>query len=172
METKSTFNWSYLLIGILFIFTSLVSFRNPGSSLVAIVYIFAISAICKGIFELFFRRKIHNYTSHKSTALIVLGIFDICIGVFLFVNVNTGLVALPFIFAIWFIADSFMSLISSDIFKLRGQGYYWFNIILSIIGLIAGFMLLFNPITSALTLSFLVGFYLMIAGISFIINAF
>lgn len=172
MEKKTAFNWSYLFIGILFILTSLVSFKNPGSSLITIIYVFSLSAICKGVFELFFRRKIHNYTSHKSTALIVLGIFDIFIGIFLVLNITTGLIALPFIFAIWFITDSFMSLISSDVFKLRGKGYYWFNVVLSIIGLITGVMLFFNPITSALTLSFLVGFYLMTMGILFIINSF
>lgn len=172
MEKKSTFNWSYLIIGILFICASLIAFRNPGDSLVAIVYIFAISAICKGIFELFFRRKIHDYTSHKSTALIVLGIFDVCVGIFFFINTTTGLLALPYAFAIWFIVDSFMSLLSSDVFKLKGNGYYWFNLFLSIIGLVVGFMLLFNPLTSALTLSFLAGFYLMVAGIAFIVDAF
>ena len=76
MERKSSFSWPYFLMGILFILVALVSFRDPQSSLLAIVYIFALSAILKGVFELFFRRKIHEFTNQKSTLLIVLGVFS------------------------------------------------------------------------------------------------
>lgn len=172
MEKKSEISWGYLLTGILFILVSLIAFKDPASSLVAIVYVFAFFAIYKGAFDLFFRRKIHQYTDHKSTLLIVLGLFDIAVGIFLLFNVSLGLVALPFIFAIWFIVDSVISLALSDVFKLKSNSYYWFNVVLNLIGIVLGIMLLFNPISSALTLAFLVGFYFMVIGISFIVNAF
>jgi len=172
MEKKSELSWGYLLTGILFILVALIAFKNPESSLVAIVYVFAFSAIYKGVFDLFFRRKIHQYTDHKSTLLIVLGVFDLVVGVFLLFNVSLGLVALPFIFAIWFIVDSIISLALSDVFKLKNTSYYWFNVILNVIGIVLGIVLLFNPISSALTLAFLVGLYFMVIGISFIVNAF
>ncbi|MEM5199565.1 DUF308 domain-containing protein, partial [Enterococcus faecium] len=41
-----------------------------------------------------------------------------------------------------------------------------------VLGIILGVMLLFNPLSSALTLSFLVGFYFMMFGISNIVYAF
>ncbi|HPJ00889.1 MAG TPA: DUF308 domain-containing protein, partial [Enterococcus sp.] len=100
------------------------------------------------------------------------GIFDLIIGIYLFFNVEIGLLALPFIFAIWFIVDSIISLAEADIFKSASKGYYWFVVILNIIGIILGVMLFFNPIVSAFTLAFLVGFYLMMIGISLIAFAF
>ena len=106
MERRSNFSLPYFLMGIIFILVSLVSFRDPQSSLLAIVYVFAISAILKGIFELFFRRKIHEFTNQKSTLLIVLGIFDLLVGIFFLFNISAGLVALPFVFAVWFLFDS------------------------------------------------------------------
>lgn len=172
MERRNKFTWEYFLIGLLFIFVSLVSFNNPDSSLKAVVYIFAIAAIIKGIFELFFRRKLHEFTNQKSTLLIVLGIFDLVVGVFLLINTNAGILALPYIFAIWFIVDSIVGLAESDIFKVKGSGYYWFMVVINVIGIIVGIMLLFNPIVSALTLAFLVGFYLMMIGISLLVYAF
>ncbi len=102
----------------------------------------------------------------------ILGIFDLLIGVFLLFNTNAGLLALPYIFAIWFIVDSIMGLVGADIYKVNGSSYYWFILIVNIIGIIVGIMLLFNPIVSAFTLAFLVGFYLMMIGISLIAYAF
>ncbi|HAP9234537.1 TPA: hypothetical protein IWI47_001253, partial [Enterococcus faecium] len=52
------------------------------------------------------------------------------------------------------------------------EGYYWFTIIVNILGILLGIFLLFNPISSALTLSFLVGFYFMLFGITHIVYAF
>ncbi|MGM0240915.1 HdeD family acid-resistance protein [Enterococcus sp. AZ103] len=172
MEKRSGFNWAPFLLGIIFIFVSLVTFRDPESSLLAIVYVFAFSAIFKGVFELFFRRSLNEFAGQHSTLLIVLGIFDIIIGVFLLFNISAGLIALPFVFAIWFIVDSIVALATSGIYKVASTGYYWFNVIVNIIGIILGIMLIFNPISSALTLAFLVGFYFMMMGITLIVYAF
>ena len=43
---------------------------------------------------------------------------------------------------------------------------------MNVLGLILGIMMLFNPIVSALTISFLVGFYFLTAGIDFIVTSF
>lgn len=171
MKTKSSLSWPYLLLGAVFIWVSLISFKDPKSSLVAIVYVFAVSAIIKGLFELFFRRKIHEFTNQKATLLIILGIIDLLIGLFLLFNVSAGLIALPFVFAIWFIFDSIAALAISGIYK-SSTGYYWFNIVINILGIILGLVLIFNPLSSAITLAYLVGFYFMMTGISFITYAF
>lgn len=165
-------NWGYLIIGILFVITSLFSFYNPQGKLVAIVVLFAITAILKGAFELFVRSKIEAYSGIKSMSLVFLGVIDILIGVFLLFNINLGVIALPFIFATWFIIDSAFELFTATAFKAVNNGLYWFTVIISIIGIIVGLSLLFNPLGSALTLAFLVGFYFMWIGIEFIVSAF
>lgn len=172
MERKSSFIWSYFLLGLLFVLVALISFNNPQSSLVAIVYVFAFSAILKGIFELFFRRKLHQFTNQKSLLLIIIGLFDLLVGIFLLFNVSAGLIALPFIFAVWFILDSIGALVTASVFKDKSTGYYWFSVVLNLLGVLLGLILLFNPLTSALTLAFLVGAYFMLIGISLIVYAF
>ena len=66
-EEKRSFNWMSLLIGILFVLVSLVTFQNPGTSLVAIVIYFAVTAIVNGIYSLFVRSKIKEFTGYRST---------------------------------------------------------------------------------------------------------
>lgn len=169
---KQGFDWGALILGILFVLTSLISFQDPAGNLVAIVIFFAIFAIIKGIFEIFVRNRMKELTGYKSYAPIVLGVIDILIGVYFLFNLTIGVAALPFVFAIWFIVDSIFGLFTLDLAKSASTGYFWFALIVDILGIILGIILLANPLSSALTLSFLVGFYFMIFGITNIIYAF
>ena len=101
-------------------------------------------------------------TGYKGKTPLVVGIIDILVGIFFLFNIGAGVVVLPFVFAVWFIADSVFALLAADLAKGVSNGYYWFTVIVNILGIILGIMLLFNPISSALTLSFLVGFYLVL----------
>lgn len=170
MRDSSTVNWWRLLLGIFAIIVSLLSFNNVTGNLVSVVIFYAIFAICKGIFELFVRRTIEDLTGFRSFLPIIIGVIDIVIGIYLLFNLNIGLTILPYVFAIWFIVDSVLGLFTLDIGL--GAGYLWFSLILSILGIVVGISLLFDPLSSALTLSFMVGFYFMLFGIDEIVSAF
>lgn len=171
-KKKHRVDWGSLLLGILLIITSLIAFKNPASSLLTIVVIFAVFAIVKGILEICIRNRMKNLTGFKIYVPIIVGILDIVVGVYLLFNLDVGLVTLPFIFAIWFLLDSFFGLFTLDFAKSISTGYFWFSLIVNILGIVLGVMLMFDPITSALTLSFLVGFYFMLFGILNIVYAF
>lgn len=163
-QTKK-FGWGFLILGILFIFCALLAFFSPASNLAAIAYFFAILAIIDGIWQIS-RFSISGWH-------IVIGIIDILIGVFMLFNISWTMLALPYIFAIWFIADSLFRLTRLGVVRaLYGTGYMVFSLILNILGVVVGILLLFEPVTAALTLSFLIGFYLLLAGIEFVFLAF
>ncbi|EOH95839.1 hypothetical protein UAY_03265 [Enterococcus moraviensis ATCC BAA-383] len=165
-------DWGSMILGILFVLTALVSFQDPAGNLIAIVMVFALFAILKGIFEIFVRNRLKELTGYKAYAPIILGVIDIIIGVYFLFNLNIGVAALPFIFAVWFILDSVFGLFALDLAKSVSPGYFWFTLVVDILGIILGVMLLMNPLSSALTLSFLVGFYFMLFGITHIVYAF
>lgn len=171
-RNKKGIDWGSLILGILFVITALVSFQDPTGNLLAIVMFFAIFAILKGVFEIFARNKVKELTGYKAYMPIIIGVIDILIGLYLLFNLNIGIVALPFVFAIWFIMDSIFGLFTLDLAKTVSSGYFWFSLIVDILGIVVGIILLMNPLSSALTLSFLVGFYFMIFGITNIIYAF
>ncbi|OTN88838.1 acid-resistance membrane protein [Enterococcus sp. 7E2_DIV0204] len=170
--SRKGIDWGSLILGILFVLTALLSFQDPAGNLIAIVLVFAIFAILKGIFEIFARNRLKELTGYKAYAPIILGVIDVIIGVYFLFNLNIGVAALPFIFAIWFIFDSVFGLFTLDLAKAVSPGYFWFTLIVDILGIILGIMLLMNPLSSALTLSFLVGFYFMLFGITHIVYAF
>lgn len=171
-EEKRSFDWVSLIVGILFILVSLLAFKNPGVSLVGLVIYFAITAIINGIHTLVIRRRIKNITGYKPTVMIVLGIIELAVGVVFLFNLNAGLFTLAFLFALWFISDSIRNLFFLEDAKLVSQPYYWFSLIMNILGIILGFSLLVRPIVSMLTLSFMVGFYFMMSGIIYIVGSF
>ena len=165
-------DWGSLILGILFVLTALVSFQNPAGNLIAIVVVFAIFAIIKGVFEIFVRNRMKELTSYKAYAPLIVGVIDIIVGVYFLFNLSIGVAALPFVFAIWFILDSLFGLFTLDLARSVSTGYFWFTAIINVLGVILGILLFFNPLSSALTLSFLVGFYFMLYGITHIVYAF
>lgn len=171
-HSKSSFKWGNLIVGVLFIITSLIAFRNPVGNLAGITVFFGMIAIIKGLFDVFFRNKVKKITGMPGTSLLIIGIFDILLGFLLLFNLTTSIMALPFVFATWFLVDSIGGLFSLEQARALSTTNYWLQLIVSILGILISISLLFDPITSALTLSFLVGFYLMWIGIFYIVEAF
>ncbi|MGM0214043.1 HdeD family acid-resistance protein [Enterococcus sp. AZ109] len=171
-QPKRGFNWSSLILGILFIIVALLSFQDPIGNLVAIVIVIGAFAIIKGLFEIFVRNRVKELTGYQSKMPIVIGVIDIIIGVFLLFNIGAGVITLPFLFAFWFLFDSILGLLTAGSARTFSNGYYWFTVVVNIIGILLGIYLLFNPLSSVLTLSFLVGAYFMLVGITEIIYAF
>ncbi|BDP79341.1 membrane protein [Enterococcus faecium] len=134
MDEKRTIDWGSLILGILFVLVSLLSFQDPVGNLVAIVVVFAIFAFIKGIFELFVRNRLKELTGYKGKMPLIIGIIDILVGVFFLFNIGAGVAALPFVFAVWFIADSVLALFTADLARGVSEGYYWFTIIVNILG--------------------------------------
>ena len=163
-STKKGFGWGRFIVGALFIIAALLAFYDPAANLEAFAYAFAVMAIVYGIWLII--------TPGRSGLRIVAGIIDILIGIFLFFNIVWAMVALPYVCAVWCILDSLFRLLTVGITRVLGTGYYWFSVIVNILGVILGVVLLFEPITAALTFSFLVGFYLMLAGIELVVFAF
>lgn len=172
MTKARKFNLGRFIVGILYAWVAILAFQNPTQDLAALVIFFAISAIVKGSVELSARSKNKEMTEKHSNATLLIGIVDLLIGIFFLCHLAFGVIVSPFIFAIWFVSDSVVRLIHKDSAKELGTGYYWFSLIVNIIGVIIGIMLFFNPLVSALTVAFLIGFYLLLAGINYLISAF
>lgn len=169
---KTKFDWSSFAIGLLMVVVALFSFRTPITNLAAIVLVFAFSAIFKGILQLFGHFKLKDFTYYRSKRLVFLGIINIIIGIFLMFNMTSSIVALPFVFSMWFIVESIGELLLASIYRDISKSYFWLMIISSIISIILGFILLSQPLIAALSISWLVGTYFLIGGIIYIVRSF
>lgn len=172
-EEKRKFDWLSLVMGVIFIIAALTSFRvSPINNIGLIVSIFTVTVLFKGIYMIIARNKIRKYIELPLTPLLVIGIIDILIGIYFIFNLSSGVVIAPYVFASWFLLDSIFGLFDLGWIKKISTGYFWFSLISHVIGIFVGIMLLVSPIVSVMTLSFLVGFYLLTMGVLYIVRAF
>lgn len=172
MQKQESFNWGSLVIGILYLIIAVYSFRNPTASLLTVVYLFGFGAIMKGIYEIVIHRRVQNITDQASSGLLILGIIDIILGLIIAFNVLGGIIALPYIFAVWFIIDAIGSIVTAGHLKEYSNTRYWLTIIIGVLGIIVGISLMLNPLTAYAVISMLVGLFFLINGISHVIQAF
>lgn len=172
MVNEKKFGWGELILGILFIIIAMFSFSNPEKTLKAFVVLFGIGAIIKGVFSLLSYSKLKELSGIHAGSLVLVGILDILLGLLLVTNLYSGIFVFAVMFAIWFLVDSIASLINIGYLRERHTPLFIFTLVLNIICVFIGLSLLFNPISSALTLSFLVGFYFMMFGIEMVVLAF
>lgn len=173
MNTHRTrFHVHNFMIGILFLMAAIIAFVYPVDNLMSIIAVFGALAIAKGIYEIYVKILTKEIFQKNSNLLVIFGILDILIGLSLLFNLTTSVQILPYIFATWFIIDSILGLFKLDLARIIGSGYYWFTLIINILGIMVGISLLFDPIASALTLSFLIGLYFMMIAIANFIATF
>lgn len=171
-EVKKGFDWFSLVVGILFLIAGIASFNRPDKTLRFLVILAGVSFIFRGIYELWFRQRINQLLQESSGWLIFSAILDIILGIIFLFQPNFGVLFIAIIFAIWFILDSVVELLSAKFFKEFHRGYYWFIVILAIVSLILGIILLFSPLISAITVVWLISTFLIVFGIMKIIQAF
>lgn len=168
----SKFNWASLLLGIVALFAALVSFRDPAANLAALTVLFGIAAVVRGVLLIYAKFSLDDVPGVNTEMFLLLSIVNVVFGVLLLGNLWSGMMLLPTLFAIWFIIDSILGLANSGVARAVGKGYYWFRLILGVVGILLGVSLLFHPMTAAITLSFLVGIYFLILAINCFVEAF
>lgn len=162
---KKQFGWGNLLIGILLIILGFVSLSEPESNLLALSAIFGTAAIVKGLLDIWEAVVFGKLSGSRITGFIILGVIDMLIGIYFLTNLALTAAVLPFVFAIWFIADSFTNLFRFDFLSVVSTGYYVTNLLLSILGILVGVMLLYYPSAAVLSITILISSYFFIFGI-------
>ncbi|MFV0529561.1 MAG: HdeD family acid-resistance protein [Lachnospiraceae bacterium] len=167
--SKKGIDFIELIEGIIFIIISILAFANPTGILGTMVFVFSIAMVIRGISVISRYVLIRRELGYSSVIHLIAGIFDIGLGILLVFNINVGVVALAVLFPIWFITDCIMNLVYLELWNSENKGWYWLTIILNILGIMAGALLLFNPLSSAATLAYIVAIYMLLIGIQCII---
>ena len=165
-------DWTSLIVGIGFIFVSFIAFKNPYASLASLVVYFGMAAIVKGIGGIVIYNKIKGLTRLNVKRFMWIGIVDIVMGIIIMLNIESAMATIPYMFAIWFIVDSVNDLTYGKYLRFINAGLYWLHVIVNVITLMIGISMMYNPLSASFTVVFLIGMYLAIAGIKYIVHAF
>ncbi|KXA43419.1 MAG: DUF308 domain-containing protein [Staphylococcus simulans] len=164
--------WSSLIIGLLFALIGILSVSFPVENLTVITWLFGIFFIFNGIAELFFRRLTKAFVGIASGWLMILGILNIIFGILFIVFTNVGQVAIIYMLAFWFIFSSALGVFTVTPVERTNKVYHFFSLLVNIIGIIAGIILLFNPLIGAFLIAFFVGFTFLLIGLNYVFDAF
>lgn len=153
MNNKRFFD---LLVGIGFVVLGIMALNRPLSTLGFLVFFFGALAVVRGITTIF---GFGSMSANDSKGLrIILGIFDLIIGIMLLTNIIRGALFLGIMFAVWFMIESIGNLFLTARFsKAKGFGKV-LVLIFDLIALVFAVLLLFNPIIATFALPKLVGF--------------
>lgn len=172
MRRYTHFEWMELLSGILLVLLGIFTFIRPGKLLTGFILLYGLLALLTGISDVIFYVKTERYIGIGPTVSLVSGILSILSGLMLLFYPGIAKWALAVFFPLWFITHCVSRLSHlSFLNQFLEPGYCTFRMIVNVIGLILGCLLLIFPHASFMTLNYLVGIYLVLAGIDNIMFA-
>ncbi len=176
MKRNNGFGWSELIVGLLLILLGIFAFIRPESMLTGAVVVYGTIAIVLGIEDIVVYSRLSRFTGFGPMLSLVSGILSVMCGVMLIANPDVGKWALTVLLPIWFIAHCISGLTRANLIRLVGNPfYYYFSLILNILGLVLGFMMIFSLALSFVTIRvicYMVAVYLILFGIESVIAAF
>ena len=170
IKNKTVLAWSELLLGILLILLSIYTFASPSTALAGVTFAYGVLALITGIVDIIFYVKLDKRTGFSASLSLLCCILSIIVAILIMCNIAAGEFVLIVLFPIWFIAHCVAHLTHlSYIRRFAGTGYYYFTLIVNILGLILGCLMIFDPFISFLSVSYLIGTYLLFLGIDSLI---
>ncbi|WP_099223821.1 HdeD family acid-resistance protein [Listeria costaricensis] len=160
-----------LIAGILMIIMGIWLLFNPVATLLASNVFFAIVLLVSGIFHTvsyFSDKKLQ----HVSGWVLAEGILSILLGVFMLFNEIAGAATLVMLFAMWVLFAGIMRIISSMSAKNNNVSGWGWLLALGIIGVVLGFIAMFDPVVSVIGIVIVMATFFIVQGISAIASFF
>jgi uncharacterized membrane protein HdeD (DUF308 family) len=161
--------WVLALRGVFAILFALIAFIQPGITAEVVVLFFGAYALVDGIFAIVAGVRAARHHG-RSAPLLVEGFLNIIIGVIVFWQPGAALVALIYLVAIWAVISG-IALIAAGIALIRINGE-WLLVLSGIISLLLGIILFVQPGAGVIALSWWLGIYALLFGISLVGAAF
>jgi uncharacterized membrane protein HdeD (DUF308 family) len=163
-------NWWLLAIrGVFAIIFAVIAFVWPGITVTVLVLMFGAYALVDGIFALAAALRAARHHG-RSGALLLEGILDLIIAGIVFFWPVEALVAIIYFIAIWAVITG-IALIAAGIAMIRINGE-WLLVLSGIISILLGIILFVQPGAGVVALSWWLGIYALLFGISLIGAAF
>jgi uncharacterized membrane protein HdeD (DUF308 family) len=156
-----------VVMGVVSIILGLLAMFYPGATIVTVAIFFAAWLFVSGIYEV-----IVSFTRDGDTGARVLhaiiGVLSVIVGFALLRSPFQSVEVMIFVLGIFWLVQGIMTFVAAFAIK---QGRNW-RLLIGILGILAGIVILVYPISSALTLAWIGGFWLVVLGIFQIVAGF
>ena len=132
---------------------------HPDSILLAMAIYLGIVFLAGGIGYLY------SFIRSRSGAWLALGLLDILIGLVLVTNLGVTALSLPIFLAVWALGVGVIQ--TAFAFEMKDAGFYsWkWTLVNGILGIVFGLLIIAHPVIGALTISLMLGSYLVLFGV-------
>ena len=171
MRRRSRYGWLELIEGILLILLEIYTLCNPGGMLRGITFAYGFLAVITGISDIVFYAKTERYIGFGPTIALVTGILSLLAGLMLRMYPNAGELIMTLLLPIWFIAHSVSRLTHIPLVRLAGKFYYYFTLIVNILGIILGCLMIIWPWVALFSTGLIISGYLILLGFDRVVMA-
>ncbi|MFV0255621.1 MAG: HdeD family acid-resistance protein [Erysipelotrichaceae bacterium] len=169
-NTQTTSKLWSVLSGIIMIILAVFFFMNPASALIGIYLYIAVTILMRGFASVFLFFQAKNLP-HRGLIL-ASGIIDILFGFLFFNQPLVGTITVAYMIGFWIMFSSITTLIMSFEIKKINQGNWWIYLLMGVLGIITSFIVFNNPFATLLSVTVMIGCYLVFDGFLKIFAAF
>ncbi len=161
--------WALALRGLFAIVFGIIAFAMPAAAMLALVLIFGAYSIADGIFNIVL--AVRGARSHERWGLLLInGLLGIAIGIAAAIWPGITVLAFVFMVAAWALLSG--GLMLGAALGLKTSHGRWLLVFGALVSLLYGFLLFASPLIGALVLTWWVGAYSLVLGVTLIVLAF
>lgn len=162
--------WWYVAYGVLSVIAGVVAIAMPGVTLLALAVLFAVQLFILGIFRIVGAFAVPDTSTGMRVLAIVVGILSVIVGVICLRSPSQTIVILTLVLGAFWLVNGIMEIVAG-IAGTGERGRGW-SIVGGLISVLGGIVVLSAPISSAVTLAWLLGILLVAHGVVAIITGF
>jgi uncharacterized membrane protein HdeD (DUF308 family) len=166
----SAIGWSLAIRGVLAIVFGLVAFFYTGETITALVYIFGVFALLSGLVTLV--AAVRAGEAHQQWGwLAASGVIGVLAGVVCFVNPNVTALAFVYLIAAWAILSG-VAEITFALALPQALAHPWLTVFSGALSVVFGVLVAVWPQSGAVALTWVIGVYAILNGVSLLYHAF
>lgn len=160
-----------LTISILFVIVGLFLFIKPDTTISIISYVIGGSLLISGVFSIY-KYFSNELISNAFDFNLIYGVLLIIAGMFLVVKPNALATLFPIILGIWIIINSVTKFQYALVLRKARNNDWGYTTLISILTLIWGIVLLYNPFAASLAITQTIGVFIIVYAVLDIIDNF
>ena len=173
MKGRSGFGVSQFIMGLCLIVLGVFTFLSPRSIFTGVAVVYGVAAVITGICDIVIYIKEERFTGFGPVVSLISGIFSMMTGIALLAYPGIAEWIVALLFPLWFITHCISRLAHTALIRfIAGDFYYYFSLIVNILGLALGFLMLLRPVLTFVAVGYLIAFCLVAFGIECIVIAF
>lgn len=164
-------HWAWVLaFGVITLLAGILVLAWPGATLLVIAVLFGVQLIVAGIYRFVAAFATEDASGGARVMLALLGVLSIIIGLWAVRHVLLTLLALVVLLGIFWVVNGAIELFTA--LSYRGMPERGWTAAMGVLSVLAGIVVLIYPAESLLTLSIVLGIWLLVYGVMEIVAAF